>query len=128
LKQLKIVKNKLAKKISTFLEFEMINHKITTYICSNCLNNINKGKRPQYQVPYNYISRNKMISSVTKLTHLEECLISPWLAFAQIYKLHGYGQYKMKGTIINVLTNINQTELVLPCLHDEATIGVFLKR
>jgi hypothetical protein len=70
------------------------------------------------------MSRNKMISSVTNLTRLEEHLISPWLTFAQIYKLHGYGQYKMKGIVINV-TNINQTKLVLPRLHDEATIGYF---
>jgi hypothetical protein len=70
LKQLKIVTNKLAQKICTFLEIEMINHKITTHICSKNLNNINKGKKPQYQVPYN-ISINKMISSITKLTHLE---------------------------------------------------------
>ncbi len=108
MKQLKIVANKLAQKISTFLEIEMINHKITTHICSNCLNNINKGKRPQYQVQYN-ISRNKMILLITKLTHLEERLIFPWLVFAQIYKLHGYGQYKVKGIVINVPSNINQT-------------------
>jgi len=105
----------------------MINHKITTHICSNCLNNINKGKRPQYQVPYN-ISRNKMISLITKLTHLEKCLVSPHLTFAQIYKLHGYGQYKMKDIVINVPTNINQMQLLLSCLpYDEAMIGVFLK-
>jgi hypothetical protein len=54
----------------------MINRKITTHICSNFFNNINKGKIPQYQVPYN-ISRNKMISLVTKLTHLEYRLIYP---------------------------------------------------
>jgi hypothetical protein len=54
-----------------------------------------------------------MISLITKLTHLKECLISQWLVFAQIYKLHDYGQYTMKGIltiIINiiVLVNINQ--------------------
>jgi hypothetical protein len=27
------------------------------------------------------------------------------IVFAQIYKLHGYGQYKMKGSVINVPTN-----------------------
>ncbi len=53
----------------------MISHTLTTHICSNCLNNINKGKTPQYQVPYN-ISRNKMMSLVTKLIHLEEHFIS----------------------------------------------------
>jgi hypothetical protein len=93
-KHLQTITNKLAQKINTFLQIEMINHKITTHICSNCLNNINKGKRPQYQVPYN-ISRNKMISSIRKLTHLEKQLIFPWLAFVQIYNLHGYGQYKI---------------------------------
>jgi hypothetical protein len=60
-KQLKIVTNKLAQKINTFSQIEMINHTITIHICSNYLNNINKGKRRQYQVPYN-ISRYKMIS------------------------------------------------------------------
>jgi len=34
----------------------------------------------------------------------------------------------MKGIVINVLTNINQIQLMLPHLpYDEATIGVFLK-
>jgi hypothetical protein len=50
-----------------------------------------------------------MISFVTKLTHYKEHLISPQLAFAQIYKLHGYGKYKMKGSVINVPEDINQT-------------------
>jgi hypothetical protein len=104
---LKLLQKNWHKK-NTFSQIEMINHTITIHVCSNCLNNINKGKRPQYQMSYN-ISRNKMISSITKLTNLEECLISSWLVFAQIYNLHGYGQYKMKGGVINVATNINQT-------------------
>jgi hypothetical protein len=34
----------------------------------------------------------------------------------------------MKGIVINVLTNINQIQLMLPHLpYDEVTIGVFLK-
>jgi hypothetical protein len=69
-----------------------------------------------------------MISLITKLTHLDERLVSPRLTFARIYKLHGYGQYKMKGIVISVPTNINQMQLVLPCLpYDEAMIGVFIK-
>jgi hypothetical protein len=47
-----------------------------------------------------------MISSITKLTHLEEHLISPHLDLA----------------------HINQIQLMLPHLpYDEVTIGVFLK-
>jgi len=69
-----------------------------------------------------------MISLITKLTHLEKCFVSPKLVFAQIYKLHSYGQYKMEGIVINVPTNINQMQLLLSCLpYDDATIGVFLK-
>jgi hypothetical protein len=35
----------------------------------------------------------------------------------------------MKGSIINVPSNINSTQLILPCLlHDEVTIGLSLKR
>jgi hypothetical protein len=48
------------------------------------------------------------------------------LFFAQIYELHKYGQYKMHGIVINVLTNVNQTQSILPLLqHDNATICVF---
>jgi hypothetical protein len=85
----------------------MISDKIKTYTCLSCLNNITKGKKSH--ASRNDISRNKIISYVTKLKCLKYCLISPWLYFAQIYEFHGYGQYKMKGVIINVPTNINQT-------------------
>jgi hypothetical protein len=49
--------------------------------------------------------------------------------FAQIYKLQGYGQYKMHGSVINVLANVDQTQSILPHLpHDGVTTGVFIKR
>jgi hypothetical protein len=35
----------------------------------------------------------------------------------------------MHGSVINVLVNVNETQLILSRLpHDDATIGVFLKR
>jgi hypothetical protein len=69
-----------------------------------------------------------MISLIRKLTHVEKQLIFSRLAFGQIYKLHGYGQYKIYNIIINVPSNIDQTQVMLPCLpYDEALIGVFLK-
>ena len=56
-------------------------------------------------------------------------MISPRIAFAQIHKLHNYGQYKLHGSIINVPTNIDQTQSLLPRLpEDESTIGILLKR
>ena len=56
-------------------------------------------------------------------------MISPRLAFAQIHKSHNYGQYKLHGSIINVPTNIDQTQsLLLDLLEDKSTIGILLKR
>jgi len=60
---------------------------------------------------------------VQKLTWKEKCLISPCFAFVQIYKLYDYGQYRMHGIVINILTNVYQTQLILQCLsYDETTI------
>jgi hypothetical protein len=51
------------------------------------------------------------------------------LAFTQIWQLQGYGQYNIKGSIINVPTNVNFTQSILPHLpYDETTIGLLLKR
>lgn len=63
-----------------------------------------------------------------RLTQLEEHLISFCLVFAQIYKIHGYDQYTIHGSMINVSSNINKTQsilLQLPC--DDLTIGILLK-
>jgi hypothetical protein len=58
-----------------------------------------------------------------ELTWKEKCFISPCFAFAQIYKLYDYGQYRMHGIVINLLTNVDQTQLILQCLsYDETTI------
>jgi hypothetical protein len=48
---------------------------------------------------------------------------------AQIWQLQGYEQYNKNRSIINVPSNINSTQSILPWfLHDEATIGLSLKR
>ncbi len=72
---------------------------------------------------------NNDIDFVKKLNELKERLVSPCLAFAQIWQLQGCGQYNIKGSIINVPSNINSTQSILPRLpHDETTIGLSLKR
>ncbi len=51
------------------------------------------------------------------------------MAFAQVWQLQGYGQYSIKGSIINVTTNVNFTQSILPCRpHDDTTIGLSLKK
>ena len=87
-----------------------------------------KGIIPIFCVPQN-IGRNFIIESVKQLTILEERMISPSFAFAQIHKLYNYSQYKLHGSIINVSANIDQTQSLLPRLpEDESTIGILLKR
>jgi hypothetical protein len=87
-----------------------------------------KSKTPKLLVPTN-IRLNNDIDFVIKLNELEEQLVSPHLPFAQIWQFQGYGQYNIKGNIINVPFNINFTQSLLPhLLHDEAIIGLSLKR
>jgi hypothetical protein len=65
---------------------------------------------------------------VSNLHELVERLITPQQAFTQIWQVERYGQFKIHGSIINVPTNVNRTQFILPhMLNDEATIGLILK-
>jgi hypothetical protein len=71
---------------------------------------------------------NRIIFLVLDFHELEERLIAPQQAFTQIWQVEGYGQYKIRGSIINVPTNVNITQSILPCMpNDETTIGIILK-
>ncbi len=109
-----------------FIYFQIqIKPSSTSYICTSYLCNISEHKPPLYQVS-NKISRNKIIPIIQKLTQLKKRFISPHLALVQIYKLQEHGQYKMHGNVINVSTNVDQTQSILP--PDGATICMFIKR
>ncbi len=55
-------------------------------------------------------------------------MIAPHLAFTQIFRLKGYGQYGMHGSIVNVPTNLNLVQTILPWMsYDDISIVVFLK-
>jgi hypothetical protein len=77
-------------------------------LCKSCYSFFNKNKIPKLLVPTN-IRLNNDIDYVKKLNELEEQLVSPHLTFAQIWQLQGYGQYNIKGSIINFPSNINST-------------------
>jgi len=65
---------------------------------------------------------------ILDLHELEERLIAPQQAFTQIWQVEGYGQYKIRGIIINVPTNVNMTQPILPRMPNyETTIGIILK-
>jgi hypothetical protein len=43
--------------------------------------------------------------------------------FAQIYKIYNYGQYRVHDKVINVLTNMDQTQAILSWItYDQVTI------
>ncbi len=88
----------------------------------------NKNKTPKLLVLTN-IGLNNDIEFIKKLNELEEQSVSPRLTFAQIWQLQGYGQYNIKGSIINVPFNINSTQSILLHLpHDETIIILSLKK
>jgi hypothetical protein len=36
------------------------------------------------------------------------------MTFAQIYQLNGWGQYGIQGSIVNVPTNVDKMQIILP--------------
>jgi len=103
--------------------FDIPTDEIKPLLCKSCYSFFPKKKTPKLLVSTN-IKLNDPINFVKKLNELEKRLISPHLAFVQIWQLQGYGQYSIKGNIINVLANVNFTQSILPHLpHNEATIG-----
>ncbi len=56
-------------------------------------------------------------------------MIASCFAFAQIFQLKGYRQYEMHGNIVNLPTNLDLIQIILPRLpYDDSSILVFLKR
>jgi hypothetical protein len=45
---------------------------------------------------------------------IEEHLIAPHVAFAQIFQLKGYGQYELHGSIVNLPKNLDLVQIILP--------------
>ena len=78
---------------------------INEKICKQCKNAICNGDFPSFACP-SRIRRNTILEYVTTLTQLEERLVAPRMAFAQIKQL-GYkrAQIGLTGTIINVPAN-----------------------
>jgi hypothetical protein len=48
------------------------------------------------------------------LNKIEEHLIALCLAFTQIFQLKGYGLYGTHGSVVDVPTNLNLVQNVLP--------------
>ncbi len=76
-----------------------------------------------------HIYNENTIPFVMILNTLEERLIAPQMTFAQIYQLNGWGQYGIQGSIVNVPTNVDKMQIILPWPTTcESTIVVCIKR
>jgi hypothetical protein len=61
-----------------------------------------------------HITNNQLnFKFVLILNKIEGCLIAPCLAFTQIFKLKGCGQYGMHGSIVNIPTNLDLVQTIL---------------
>ncbi len=66
---------------------------------------------------------------ILMLSNIKEHLIAPCFAFAQIFWLQGYEQYRIRESVVNVPTNLNLVQNVLPHMpYDDLSIIMLLKR
>jgi hypothetical protein len=98
-------------------------------ICNSCRRTYLQGKSWDMSLREHIMNNIPNMNVVSSLNKIEEPLVSPRLAFAQIYQLKGYGQYGIRGSIVNVPANLDLIQNVLPRLpHDSSIIVVYLKR
>ena len=97
------------------------------WICSTCITNIRQGKIPRIS----YINGMKFPEQLPelKLNTLEERLVSLRIPLMQIRALNSGGQFSLKGSVVNVPTDIEPTIRALPRLQTESeTVPIKLKR
>ena len=97
------------------------------WICQSCLRYLKKNKIPPYA------AKNGMLFPLKPeffdLNELECRLLAPRLAFQKLIQAPRGNQLKIKGNVVNVPADVNNTVNVLPRLPQESgTIKVQLKR
>ena len=87
------------------------------WICKTCLNNVKRGKIPKFSVA----NGMKLIEKPAELNlnNLEERLISLRIPFMQIRALNSGGQFSLKGSVVNVPSDIEPTIHALPRLQNK---------
>jgi len=99
------------------------------FICNYCQKKFDCGKQLNMTLHEHIINNQSNFKFVPILSKIEEHLIVPHLAFAQIFQLKGYGQYGMHENILDVLTNLDLVQSILPqLLYDDSSIAVFFEK
>ena len=111
--------------------FYILNYTDSKYICKTCQKHILHGKVPK-------LASNENLRFLTvpdfiqNLSSLEERMVSPYIPFMQIRALQPYAlnsQLSLKGSILNIQTDINEMIQFLPRNFDEMSIvQIKLKR
>ena len=97
------------------------------WLCNTCLNNLKRRKIPKLSVANSMKFVEK--PAELNLNNLEERLISLRIPFMQIRALNSGGQFSLKGSVVNVPSDIEPTIHALPRLQNKSeTIPVKLKR
>ena len=101
---------------------------VETFICSLC-----KQKKPSMTTKiYQTLAStglNKELRYVSNLTSFEARLVSLHIPFAKIRQLTYEGQYGMKGSVINVMADVERIQQILPrFVHEDATVLLVIKR
>ena len=80
------------------------------WICRMCLQYVKNGKMPPCCIANGL--EFPTIPEELKLTKLEERLVSPRLVFMQLREMPRGGQINLKGNIVNVPADVNNTKTV----------------
>ena len=114
--------NTLLEKCNT--HYKSINN--IEYICNTCKKYIYKGKVPKLSIENGCGFHNK--PDILNLFCLEECFISPVMAFMLIHQLFPGGQFSLNGRICHLPIEKGKIVNTLPRNYSEfETIGVKLK-
>lgn len=97
------------------------------WVCLTCFRCLKSGKTPSLWI-HNGLKFPAKPSELN-LTSLEERLVSPRLPFMQLREMPRGGQLNLRGNIVNVPADVNNTIKSLPRMMDEnETIMLKLKR
>ena len=100
-----------------------------TKVCSTCAESIRCNKLPSSHVLCQSHALHPIPPELTVLTDLEEQLVSMRIPFMQIVKVRIQQQAGLKGSVVNLPTNLNKVTSVLPRSDlDEHAVIVRLKR
>lgn len=100
----------------------------TTFNCELCKEHNKKNKLSRFAL-LAMENLNTPIPIVDSLNHVEARLVSIRIPFAQIRQLSHNGQLGLRGTIINVMADVQRAQTVLPRFcHLESSVLVGIKR